>query len=382
MSKPRTLEDIISIIRLLAEQSKEMKIVFSNPMSNIAQKKIEVHTQPLSSSKRYAYHYIQESQSFTQPITKEELVDFFNARVILFKQVLIQTATHSHQILQNNKGKTTIISKQQEHKNLVESQEKQYLISAKEPWLYSLGITTKEGKVKDKKQAKFRQINKFVEIVSTTLREEDKTSQLTLTDLGCGKGYLSFALYSYLKARKSEPKAFHCIDIKQDIMNNCNQIAMSLDYKNLHFTCGDIGQTSIKHTDVLIALHACDILTDIALYKAVKAGAKYIFSSPCCHKQIRKLMRKTKETPFIHKQGILQERQAEIVTDTIRGLLLEQHGYTVDIFEFVSTEHTSKNLMIRAVQTGKKRDNRTEIETLKRQYGIQGAHYLEDLFKS
>jgi len=225
---------------------------------------------------------------------------------------------------------------------------------------------------------KYRQINKFVEILSTTFHEKDLRT-LKLYDFGCGKGYLTMAIHHYLQSQGHQNIVTTGIDLKETVINKNRVVATESKLTNLTFTHSDISEIEMKKGSVLIALHACDIATDIALHKAIESQAKYIIVSPCCHKQVRKSMTHHTITKSITQHGILLERQAEILTDTIRCLLLESKGYRTDIFEFVSTEHTSKNLMIRAIYTGNKKDTTEQINQLKNIFTLREPQYLEQL---
>jgi len=211
----------------------------------------------------------------------------------------------------------------------------------------------------------------------SSLIGDDKVQKVI--DMGSGKGYLTFALYEYLQQQNPKVKV-QGVELRQDLVDKCNAVAKKSGYKGLSFVQGSIEDAKVSKVDMVIALHACDIATDMAIAKGVKAGAKYIAVAPCCHKQIRKAMGKTKTVlqPLI-AYGILKERQAEMVTDTIRALLLQSEGYKTNVFEFIDLEHTAKNVMITGVLSGKKITKaRREIADIKAEFGIS-EHYLETL---
>jgi SAM-dependent methyltransferase len=202
-----------------------------------------------------------------------------------------------------------------------------------------------------------------------------------VVDMGAGKGYLTFALYDYLAQQQKWAVQVTGVEVRTDLIKQCNQIAASVGFSGLHFEEGYIQDYSLPDTDILIALHACDTATDDAIAKGVAAGAQLIVCAPCCHKQIRKAIKGSDVLHSVLEHGILKERQAEIVTDTIRALLLESKGYKTRVFEFISTEHTGKNLMIVGQKHHRKVDldfYRKEIEKLKKAFGIE-EHYLERL---
>lgn len=283
----------------------------------------------------------------------------------------------------NNKGSSSIITKGKkaiENTGLNNStdpfsnphdRKKRYLIDESSLFLQKLNLASSNGKILADSQRKFRQINKFVEIVSSTI--EKTTSELNIADMGSGKSYLTFALYDYFTSQSIKTK-MRGYEIRADLVVQCNKFAEDLGFHNLSIVESDIANAEIGKIDVLIALHACDIATDLAIKKGLDAKAKYMFLSPCCHKQVRKAMTK-KDT--ITKYGIFEERQAEMITDTIRALILEHFGYSTSIIEFISQEHTSKNTMIIAKYTGSINKHAIQqIHSLKNQYGID-FQYLE-----
>ena len=251
-------------------------------------------------------------------------------------------------------------------------------------FLVELGILNSSGNVKKDKGDKYRQIKKFVEIVDGLLRQQPALADrdpLRIVDMGAGKGYLTFALYDYFTHTLNRSVKITGVELREALIEKGNAIAKALDYKGLRYESGFIQEYELPETDILLALHACDTATDDAIYKGIKAKAELIICAPCCHKQIRRAITKSEDLQPILQHGILLERQAEIITDTIRALLLETQGYKTKIFEFISTEHTGKNLMI----VGQKHERPVNTETLltqvasiKKRFGID-AHYLEKL---
>ena len=230
------------------------------------------------------------------------------------------------------------------------NRQKEYLVPSDRPYLKALGLASDKGLIYDKSQAKFRQINKYVEIFNNLLEGViNKEDTFRIIDMGSGKGYLTFALYDYLieQGYNVEIKG---VELRNDLVTVCNVIAKELNYKGLSFESKDINEIENENIDVVIALHACDIATDIAIAKGIRANATIIVCAPCCHKQIRLEMKHSATQSPVLKHGILLERQAEIVTDALRALFLEAAQYKSQVFEFISQEHTSKNLMITAVK--------------------------------
>ncbi|MFK7932905.1 MAG: SAM-dependent methyltransferase [Saprospiraceae bacterium] len=249
-------------------------------------------------------------------------------------------------------------------------------------YLRELGITSEQGKVVKSGQRKFRQINKYIEIIDNLVNNQPLPAGAHVVDMGAGKGYLTFALYDYLQKNYAEKISITGIELRKNLVELTNRIAQQADFQRLNFIAQDIFQYQPERIDMLIALHACDIATDIALAKGIQARSQIIVVAPCCHKQIRKEMNGNDVLQPILKHGILKERQAEIVTDTIRALLLEANGYKTKVFEFISTEHTAKNVMIVGERDDIKREDRyAEIAALKKTFGIK-EHYLEKLLKT
>lgn len=266
---------------------------------------------------------------------------------------------------------------------LHDKQKQRVVDASSATYLKELGITTAEGVVKKDMQDKFKQINRYVEIIEGIIKDIQFEKNITVADMGSGKGYLTFALYDYLTNTLKKDAAITGIELREDLVNKCNQIAANSHYQNLKFQKGTIGDAILPAVDMLIALHACDTATDDAIYKGIKANAKVIICAPCCHKQVRKQMAPENELKNITKHGILLERQAEIVTDTIRALLLEANGYKTKVFEFIATEHTPKNVLIVGTKTNRteaeKKENLDKVAGLKKLFNIK-QHYLETLF--
>lgn len=252
------------------------------------------------------------------------------------------------------------------------------------PYLTPLGISTAEGKIKKGSEDKFRQINKYIEEVSHIVEQAGFEGQFSIADMGSGKGYLTFALYDYLSHASGYTPTITGIELRQGLVDQCNDIAHKAGYASLKFIQGTIESADLPNIDMLIALHACDTATDEAIFRGISQKARVIVTAPCCHKQIRQQMNAQEVLGEITKFGILKERQAEIVTDTIRALILEAYGYSARVFEFISTEHTPKNVMIAAVRkkefTSVDEAKLTQIEALKSLFGIE-FHYLEKLLK-
>lgn len=256
-------------------------------------------------------------------------------------------------------------------------------VEAQAPWLALLGLTDAQGHIKKDGQDKFRQIDKYIETLSAQLKHIDLEKGVRVADMGAGKGYLTFALYDHLINKRGLKAKVTGIEYRQDLVDFCNQTAQSCGYKGLFFVQGTIADYNPGAIDVLIALHACDTATDDAIAQGVKAGAQLIVVAPCCHKQIRREMEKHKaKNPldFLLRHGTFMERQAEMVTDGLRALMLQYEGYDTSVFEFISDAHTPKNVMITAVKRpqGTLHDPGVldKIKQAKEYFGIE-THQLE-----
>ncbi|MDN3656408.1 SAM-dependent methyltransferase [Ferruginibacter paludis] len=271
-----------------------------------------------------------------------------------------------------------------EQANQHDKQKNRIIQTTEKGYLQALGITSAEGKVKKDRQDKYKQINSYVEIIDGIIKDIDFKEGLHVVDMGCGKGYLTFALYDYLTSKLHLEATVTGIELRQELVDNCNRIARESSYEALGFQSGTIEDAVVNNANMLIALHACDTATDDAIYSGIKANARVIICAPCCHKQIRKQMAPDNELKSITKHGILMERQAEIVTDAIRSLLLEAWGYKSRVFEFIATEHTPKNVLIVGVKQDKPANTKqfylNKIGALKSLFGIQ-MHHLETLLE-
>ncbi len=263
---------------------------------------------------------------------------------------------------------------------------KNRLIAANEkPYLTELKITDQNGKVLANSQDKYKQINHYIEILSTLIKELPVAESLKVVDMGSGKGYLTFALYDYLTQVLKIEAHITGVEFRPELVDLCNKIAKNTGFDNLDFKQGTIENYDSSGTNILIALHACDTATDDAIFKGISANADLIVVAPCCHKQIRRQLEAHKtsnEMDFLTKYGIFLERHAEMLTDGIRALILEYFGYKTKVFEFISDAHTPKNVMIVGIKNQKAKQNDEQvlqkIKNAKAYFGIE-YHHLERL---
>ncbi|PTS94424.1 SAM-dependent methyltransferase [Pedobacter sp. HMWF019] len=271
--------------------------------------------------------------------------------------------------------------------DLAHNKEKKRLIkpAVERNYLHDLNITDEQGEVFKNAQDKYKQINQYIELLSPMIKELPAGSLKKVADMGSGKGYLTFALYDYLQNVLKLDVQVTGVEYREDLVKLCNRIAVKSGFTGLNFAEGSIQDFDASSTDLLIALHACDTATDDAIFKGIKAGSKLIVVAPCCHKQIRKEIvkgKKRNELDFLTRHGIFLERQAEMVTDAMRALILEYFGYKTKVMQFISDAHTPKNVLVVGVKTKDNPGNRKEvlekIRETKVYFGI-GYHHLERL---
>ncbi len=332
------------------------KIIISNPFSKSEEyKKIIIENK----DKKYQIAKYTEKQVFHENITVEELenrcVDLVENR---YKQINGIATAEEHIILVSKKGKCNykvkktatdtvkLSAKQQGH-----NRQKNYIL--KEGMniapLVDMGVFTKDGKVVNAMYDKYKQINRFIEIIDDEVSNLN-VEELNVIDFGCGKSYLTFVVYYYLTEVMNLKVNMIGLDLKEDVIKKCNQAAEKYNYTNLKFEVGDVnGFETPFDVDMVITLHACDTATDYALYNAIQWKAKMIFSVPCCQHELNKQI-KPDELNILSRYGIIKERFSALATDAIRGNLLEYCGYKTQLLEFIDFEHTPKNILIRAVR--------------------------------
>lgn len=282
-----------------------------------------------------------------------------------YKQAQFTMTDATAQILSGKHSQTVKYKKCKEvrvQRDLSHNHTKRYILPEGTPvgFLIDLGVMTKEGKIVRQKYDKYRQINRFLEFVEDILPQLSKEREQTIIDFGCGKSYLTFAMYYYLKELKGYDIRIIGLDLKEDVIAHCNELKDKYGYGKLSFLVGDIASyTDVDAVDMVVTLHACDTATDYALAKAVQWGAKVILSVPCCQHEANRMMENELLQPVL-QYGILKERMAAIMTDAVRANLLTAKGYDTQILEFIDMEHTPKNLLIRAVYTGKDSENAAE----------------------
>ena len=303
----------------------------------------------------------------------------------VFQQLEAAGGDKSLLILVSKKGKRTIkLRKRIVPKNAIDlnhNRKKKYILQEGEPvdFLVDLGVMTKDGQVVKAYFDKFRQINRFLEFVEDILPALPKDREINILDFGCGKSYLTFALYYYLRKLKGYPVRITGLDLKEDVIEQCNTLKNKYGYEKLQFLKGDIGQyEGESQVDMVVTLHACDTATDYALYKAVKWHAGVIMSVPCCQHELNRTI-ENRDLDAVFQFGVLKERIAALATDGLRAELLKTKGYDMQVLEFIDMEHTPKNLLLRGIYTGKKASAEA-YEACKELLG-GGGIILEKLFE-
>lgn len=333
---------------------------------------------------RHATKDITKNYGFAEGISlvREALEkDFYNAEVSATSENLSLTCNEQGNLKLRTSASTLLPPTSFSH-----DRTKERLIEAdRNIYLRELGIVNDFWEIRREMSDKYKQINRYIELLEPYLRERSFSDTCKIVDMGAGKGYLTFALYDYLANKQQKDIRMTGIEFRGDLVASCNDIARKANFHNLTFLQGTIAETTLEHIDILIALHACDTATDDAIYRGITSGASLIVCAPCCHKQIRKEMSVTNELRSVLKYGILKERQAELLTDGIRAMLLEASGYKTNVFEFISTEHTPKNILIVGQKVPGYQPDRPQLmanlAAIKQLYGIK-KHYLETLLAS
>lgn len=353
--------------------------------------KIKVRPVMIRDSLYFQVSRYTDKQVFHENMTAEDALEILSGWILHdFRQAQIRMQDEMVTVLVSKKGKATIKSKKAaciETQNLEHNRKKQYIIEegTAVPFMIDLGVMTESGKIIRTRYDKYRQINRFLEFIEDILPELPTDRTVHIIDFGCGKSYLTFAMYYYLKVLKHYDIRITGLDLKQKVIEDCQALADRYGYDGLQFLCGDIADyNGTDEVDMVVTLHACDTATDYALYKAVKWHASVILSVPCCqHKLNRKMQCETLSGAF--QYGLIKERTAALMTDAMRGQLLEMKGYKTQLLEFIDMEHTPKNILIRGVKSKgllPKAARKQQMENYQKCRDFFGAELtLEKLFK-
>ena len=367
-----------------------IRVILSNPSSKDGVIKICARPMLKNKSLLFQIEEYTKTQVFHKNLTAGDAGSYLTGKLssdtssqtASFKNALVETQSFTANVLVSKKGTITIKKKmntsaKQPKISLSHNRKKKYILEEgiPVPFLIDLGVMTQNGNIINAHYDKFRQINRFLEYIEDILPSLPTGRELRILDFGCGKSYLTFAIYYYLKVLKGYPVRITGLDLKEDVIRHCNELAVKYGYDKLEFLCGDIAYyDGCSQVDMVVTLHACDTATDYALAKAVVWGAKVILSVPCCQHELNKQMKNDLLSPVLH-YGILKERMAALITDGLRAQILEANGYRTQILEFIDMAHTPKNLLIRAVYNGHCADNKAQINELLAAFDINPTLY-------
>ena len=362
-----------------------IKVVISNKINKeIKYNKISVNLKETNKGRFYQIEKFTDKQVFHENIKINEISDKVGELIFgNYKQMTAWSSSETFDLKISKKGKIFLGKKKNDNSKIItkgHNKEKNYILKEGmiiEP-LIDLGVFTKEGKVVNSKYDKYKQINRFIEIIDDEIKKNDY-KELTILDFGCGKSYLTFVLYYYFVKIKNINVKMIGLDLKEDVIKKCNEIAKRYNYDNLHFELGDINGFKYNNkVDMVITLHACDTATDYALYNAIKWNSKMIFSVPCCQHEFNAQM-KAEELSILTKYGIVQERVAALMTDSVRANLLECAGYKTQLLEFIDIAHSPKNILIRAskanISKEKKEKSLVEVQNLMNTFSFEPTLY-------
>ena len=347
-----------------------IRAVISNPREKGGIVKVRIRPLELKGHLVFQFESFTAKQAFHKNLDRDAAVQELSGCAGEFRQMQIETADAEYTVLISKKGKATIKRKQRREKaqaaDLSHNRRKRYILEEGKfvPFLHDLGVMAEDGKIVRSRTDKFRQINRFLEFIEDILPQLDRARELTILDFGCGKSYLTFAMYYYLHELKGYDIRIVGLDLKEDVIRHCSRLAEQYGYDKLTFLTGDIADyDGVDQVDMVVTLHACDTATDYALAKAVGWNAKVILSVPCCQHELNAQFSAGGVSGDgllapVMDYGLLRERFAALVTDGLRAKYLERAGYETQVLEFIDMEHTPKNILLRAVKrNGDKRKN-------------------------
>ena len=389
--KDSKLYDFFEKLTLFVENKELIKLLLSDKRDKSSDlKNIIVTIVKLKKGYFLNFVYRYNTKDITKNYTDNEGIglirlalenDFFNANLYSKTQdITLQIKPNGKILLKSNNPtleKPITFNHDKEKPRLISTENNVYL--------RELEIVNANWEIRREMNDKYKQINKYIELLNPYLTDRLLQKKCQIADMGSGKGYLTFALYDYITNVLQKNIIMTGVEMRPDLINMCNTIAKKSNFDNLNFVQGTIKDTKFSHIDILIALHACDTATDDAIYSGIASKSSLIVCAPCCHKQIRREFNVTSPLDNVIKYGILKERQAEIITDSIRALLMEAFGYKTNVFEFISTEHTPKNVMIIGEKATYENPNKQQIldkiSSIKQIFGIK-EHYLERLLQN
>ena len=330
------------------------KLVLAEPVARIGHSRVTVRPLKLRGKAFFQLEYQQGQKVAHRNVARGALLETFEQELDgLFRSVTLCTETETRQYVRK----------------------KEYILQEGEniPALVDLGVFTPDFKIVKAKYDKYKQINRFIELVDDAFRAYGR-DEITILDFGCGKSYLTFVLYYYFAVKRGVRAKIIGYDLKEDVVEHCNEVAARYGYSDLHFVVADVTRDVLysEHIDMLVTLHACDVATDYALHYAISRGVEHIFSVPCCQHEVNKTIHKGGDFDILLSHGLFQERFSALLTDAIRAAVLEDEGYDVDVIEFIDFAHSPKNLMLRCHRTGHRGTKKlTESRRLRDQYGFE-----------
>lgn len=389
--------NLLNIIEENVANTSLIYVVFASPINKSENKYKKITVKPISSNDKVIYQFerFTDKQAFHENVEHSYIVDKIMDLTELYKNINIFTVDADYQVLVSKKGDVRIVklSPTKTMSVSTHNKTKKYIIPDNEPcdFLIELGVMNKDAKVLAKKYDKFKQINKFLEIVDDAVTKalptfdtdpktmQNQKSEYKIIDFGCGKAYLTFALYYYFNKIKKLDVQIVGLDLKKEVIDFCNSVAKKLNYSKLIFEYGDIKDYNTKQAvDMVVTLHACDNATDAALVKAIKWNTNIILSVPCCQHEFFDKIDNDNLEPML-KHGLIKERLSSLVTDSLRSLFLETKGYKVQLVEFVDMEHTPKNILIRATKANIREEAINEYESFKKFWRLDDI-FIEKYF--
>ena len=352
-----------------------IRAIISNPREKGGIVKVKIRPLELKGQLVFQFESFTAKQAFHKNLDRDAAVQELSGCAGEFRQMQIETADAEYTVLISKKGKATIKRKQRREKaqaaDLSHNRRKRYILEEGKfvPFLHDLGVMAEDGKIVRSRTDKFRQINRFLEFIEDILPQLDRDRELTILDFGCGKSYLTFAMYYYLHELKGYDIRIVGLDLKEDVIRHCSRLAEQYGYDKLTFLTGDIADyDGVDQVDMVVTLHACDTATDYALAKAVGWNAKVILSVPCCQHELNAQFSASGGSGDgllapVMDYGLLRERFAALVTDGLRAKYLERAGYETQVLEFIDMEHTPKNILLRAVKRNGDKIKNTAAES-------------------
>ena len=366
--------NINELVNFVFDKETFISATLSNPKDKKYYKKLEIKLINIKLTNVYQFIYYTDTQVFHKNLSYSEVISTFKTEILdNYKNAQIFTSLNDYSLFSNRLKEVSIKKLKPSKVKVSQTNNRQKNNILPEDtfiqFLYELGIVSQEGKMHNSKYSKFKQVNRYLEFIDDIIDSFDKTKTINIVDFGCGKSYLTFATHYYFKEIKKLDVNIIGLDLKKDVINDCNNIVRKYNLEGIKFLTGDIKDyISENKVDMVISLHACDTATDYALHQAIKWGSKVIFAVPCCQHEVNKQI-KSNSLEAINDYGLIQERIASLLTDLTRAELLKSQGYKTQVLEFIDLEHTPKNILIRAVLTNNKDINAlNKINELKKEF--------------